>query len=169
MVRYEPALITDGCQQYPLKSGRDLLLCEGEDHHMGGASQGIFTYDFAVHQGSQGSDVFGVLDTRTACGRSAVWGSIDRLELHDLSGDGMPDLSVWMSVGHGTFPNAGGPCVTDTSHAPLQSFKLDFLFQQETNRFVPAPSSAAMTDHFRTLFKEAEDAAVSAIRANSAP
>lgn len=169
MVHYRQALITGACQKYPLKGGRDLLLCEAEDHHMTGASQSIFTYDFSVDQDSQGTGVFGVIDTRQACGTSAVWGSIDKLELHDLNGDGKPDLSVWISVGQGTFQSAGGPCADDTSHAPLQSYKLDFLFQRETNGFVPAASSAAMVDHFTRLFKEAGDAAVRAIKASSGP
>jgi len=51
------------------------------------------------------------------------------------------------SVGQGVFPNAGRSCDADTSHSSIQRNRRDFLFQQETNSFVPAPWSAALTEH----------------------
>lgn len=169
MIHYHQALITDACQKYPLQDGRDLLLCEGEDHHMDGAWNGIFTYDFSRDQASQGRNIFAVLDTRVACGKSAVWGSIDKVDIHDINGDGLPDLSIWISVGQGTFPNSGGSCGVDTSHAPVESNKLDFLFRQDTNSFLPAPWSAALVNRFDTLFKAAQDSALRAVSRSSAP
>lgn len=157
MANYTPALITSACQTYQLKTGRDLLLCEAEDHHMTGASQGIFVCDFSKEPSSRCQSVLYVLDTRVACGPTAVWGSIDKVELRDLNGDGMPDLTVEISVGQGRFPNPGGSCNRDTSHAPVERQNLDLLFQQDTNTFLPAPGSKPLADRLQTLFKEAQE------------
>lgn len=169
MVDYTPALITSACLTYHLRTGRDLLLCEGEDHHMAAASQGIFVCDFSREKATRCRNVFGVLDTRTACGDSAVWGSINKAALRDLNGDGMPDLTVWVDVGQGNFPNAGGSCNADTSRAQVQRHKLDFMFQQETNSFVPAPWSKALTERFRAVFNAALQKALKAVSPSSGP
>jgi hypothetical protein len=169
MVDYTPGLITSACQTYRLKTGRDLLLCEGEDHHMAGASQWISVCDFSKEQPARCRSLFYVLDTRVACGNSAVWGSIDKAALRDLNGDGMPDLTLWFSVGQGAFPNAGGSCNADTSHAPVQRHKLDFLYQQDTDNFLPAPWSKALTESYRVFFSAALQKALKTITPTSAP
>jgi len=73
------------------------------------------------------------------------------------------------SVGQGVFPNAGGSCDADTSHLSKQRNRLDFLFQQETNSFVPAPWSAALTEHVQTVFNTALQKALKAVSLSSAP
>jgi hypothetical protein len=123
---YAPARITVNCQTYHLKTGRDLLLCEEQVGHMDEASQWIPVCDFSKEKPSRCQSVFALLDTRNACGHSAVWGSIDKVELGDLNGDGIPDLTLWIRVGHCAFPNAGGSCNADTTGAPVQRDKLDF-------------------------------------------
>jgi hypothetical protein len=163
MVDYTPALITSACQTYHLKTGRDLLLCEEDDHHMAGVSQWISVCDFSKEGASRCQSVFDVLDTRVACGHSAVWGSIDKVLLRDLNGDGMPDLTLWFSVGQATFPNAGGSCNSGTVHAPVQKHQLDFLFQQNTDSFRPAPWSKALADSYRAFFSAAQQTAFEAI------
>jgi hypothetical protein len=169
MVDYTPALITSACQTYHLRTGRELLLCEGEDHHMAGAYQWISVCDFSREPSSRCQSVFDVLDTRVACDPSAVWGSIDKVELRDLNGDGMPDLILVIGVGQGAFPNPGGSCNADTSHAPVERQKLDFFFQQDTNNFLPAPGSQALAAHLHALFKGAQEKALKAVSPGSAP
>jgi len=163
MLEYTPALITSACRTYHLETGRDLLLCEEEDHHMGGASHSISICDFSKEQPSRCQTVFAVLDTRGACGHSAVWGSIDEVELRDLNGDGMPDLTLEISVGQGAFPNPEGSCNADTSHAPVERRALEFLFQQDTNSFLPAPGSKTLADRLHAFFNDAQEKAVRAV------
>jgi hypothetical protein len=167
VVNYTPGLITSACRTYGLKTGRDLLLCEGKDQHMDGASQGIAACDFARQKAAQCQSVFGVLDTRVACGHSAVWSSINKVELRDLNGDGMPDLSLWVTVGQGTFPGVGGSCSANTSHQPIQTYKLDFLFRPSDGNFLPSPDSKVQTERLRALFKDAQEKAVKAILPDS--
>ena len=167
MMDYTPALITSACQPYHLKNGRDLLLCENKDRHMDEASQWITVCDFSKKKSARCRNVFDVLDTRNACGNSAVWGSIDEAALQDLNGEGKPDLSLWISVGQAAFPNAGGSCDADTADAPIQRHKLDFLFQQDANTFLPAPWSMAQTDRFRAVFNDALQKARKAVNPNS--
>ena len=169
MVDYTLALITSACQPYHLKTGRELLLCEGEDHHMDAAVEWIYVCDFSRQPTARSRSVFGVLDTRVACGPSAVWGSIDKAELRDLNGDGMPDLTLEISMGQGTFPNPGGSCNPDTSHAPVERQKLDLLFQQDTNTFLPAPGGKTLADRLQALFKEAQEKALKAVSPGSNP
>ena len=169
MVDYTPALITSACQTYHLGTGRDLLLCDGEDHHMAGASQRISLCDFSREASSRCQNAFGVLDTRVACGPSAVWGSIDKVELRDLNGDGMPDLILVIGVGQGAFLNPGGSCNADTSHAPVERQKLDFFFQQDTNNFLPAPDSQARAARLQALFKGAQEKALKAVSGGASP
>jgi hypothetical protein len=167
MVNYTPGLITSACRTYTIKTGRELLLCENKDQHMDGASQGIAACDFSRQGAAQCQSVFGVLDTRVACGHSAVWSSINKAELGDLNGDGMPDLSLWVTVGEGTFPGVGGSCSADTSHQPVQTFKLDFLFRPSAGNFLPSPDSKAQTERLRALFKDAQEKAVKAVLPDS--
>ena len=162
-VDYNPGLITSSCQTYQLKTGRDLLLCEEEDHHMAGASQWILVCDFSKEEASRYQTVFDVIDTRGACGHSAVWASIDKVVLRDLNGDGMPDLTLWFSVGQGTFSNVGGSCNSDTVHVPVQKQQLDFLFQQDTDTFYSAPWSKALAESYRVLFSSAQQKAFEAV------
>jgi hypothetical protein len=169
MVDYTPALITTACQTYHLNTGRDLLICEGEDHHMAAESQGILACDFSREKAARCGEVFGVVDTRVACGNTAVWGSIDKAALRDLNDDGMPDLILWISVGQGTFPQPGGSCNPNPSHAPVQRRRLDFLFQQDKNMFLPAPWSKALTEHYRAVFHEALQKALKALNPASTP
>jgi hypothetical protein len=166
MVDYTAGLITSACQPYSLKTGRDLLLCEGEDHHMDEAWQGISVCDFSKQKMSRCRSVFTVLDTTVACGHSAVWSSINNAELHDLNGDGMRDITLWITLGQGTFPNPGGACV-QTSFPPGRRYKLDFLFQQNTDSFVPAASSKALAEHLRAVFKVAREEAIKGVMPDS--
>jgi hypothetical protein len=169
MVDYTPALITSACQTYHLKTGRDLLLCEGEDHHMAGASQWIYVCDFSREPSSRCQSVFGILDTRNACGDSAIWGSIDKVRLRDLNGDGMPDVTLEVSVGQGTFSNPGGSCNADTSHALVERQKLDFLFQQDTESFLLAPDNKTLADRLQALSKKAREKALKTVSPDSPP
>lgn len=167
MVGYTPALITSACRMYHLKTGRDLLLCEGEDHHMAGSWQGIFTCDYGKLKPDRFRSVFAAVNTGVACGHSAVWSSINKVELRDLNGDGMPDLALSVSVGQGTFPNPGGSCVAKASTQSVHNYRLDFLFQSHTDRFYPAPWSKAITDRLRAMFKDAQAKALKAVVSNS--
>ncbi|HXH50503.1 MAG TPA: hypothetical protein VNM47_14260 [Terriglobia bacterium] len=169
MVDYAPGLITSACRTYGLKSGRELLVCEVRDQHMDGASQWISACDFTRQKTAQCESVFGVLDTRVACGRSAVWSSINKAELGDQNGDGMADLSLWVTVGQGTFPGVGGSCSADTSHQPVQTYKLDFLFRPNAGNFLPSQDSKAQTERLRALFKDAQEKAVKAVLPGSTP
>ena len=83
--------------------------------------------------------------------------------LPDLNGDGMPDLTLWFSVGQGTFPNAGGSCSSDTVHALVQKHQMDFLFQQNTESFRPAPWSKAPAESYRAFFSTAQKKAFEAV------
>jgi len=169
MVDYTLALVTSACQPYHLKTGRDLLLCEGEDHHMDATEEWIYVCDFSRQPTARSRSVFGVLDTRNACGDSAIWGSIDKVRLRDLNGDGMPDLTLEVSVGQGTFSNPAGSCNADTSHALVESQKLDFLFQQDTESFLPAPDSKTLADRLQNLFKKAREKALKTVSPGSTP
>jgi len=73
------------------------------------------------------------------------------------------------SVGQGIFPNAGGSCDADTSHSSIQRNRLDFLFQQETNSFVPTSWSAALKEHVQAVFNAALQKALKAVSPSSAP
>ena len=169
MEDYTPGLITAACETYHLKTGRDLLLCEGKDHHMAGASQWISLCDFSRDQTARCKTVFGVIDAQDVCGNYAVSGSIDKVELRDLNGDGMPDLTLWISVGQGVFAMARDSCNAHTSPLPVQKYKLDFLFQQGTDSFLPAPSSRPLAERLRGLFHDAQEKAVKAISPGSTP
>ncbi len=168
MVDYTPALITSACQTYRLETGRDLLLCEGEDHHMDEASQWVFVCDLPGEPQPSGSTgVFSVLDTRNACGDSAVWGSIDRGDVRDLNADGMPDLTLWISVSQGTFPKAGGACNAQALSTSVRKYALEFLFHRDTNNFFPAPGSKTVVEHLQALFKDAGEKAARAVSPGS--
>ena len=74
------------------------------------------------------------------------------------------------SVGQGIFPKAGGSRDTDTSHSSIQRNRPDFLFQEQSNSFVPAPWSAALTEHVQAVFNAAlQKALKAAVSPNSAP
>jgi hypothetical protein len=74
------------------------------------------------------------------------------------------------SVGQGVFPKAGGSRDADTSHSSIQRNRLDFLFQQETNSFVPTPWSTALTEHVQAVFNAAlQKALKAAVSPSSAP
>lgn len=149
MVNYIQAWTIGACRIYHLKTGRDLLLCEHEDHHMDGGSQGISIWSISREQSLSRRGVIEVIDTRPACGSHPVWGTIDRAKLHDLNGDGMPDLTVWFSLGQG----GSGFCNGDTSDETVQKLKLDFLFQPDTESFVPTPSSKGLIANHRSFFQ----------------
>lgn len=158
MVRYAPSLITTACHSYRLKIGRDLLLCEGDDHRMNAASQWIDAWDFSGEPAPARQTIFSVVDTRVACGAHAVWGSIDRAELQNLNGGRVPDLSLTVSVGQGDFAGSWGSCSPEAAKAPAEKQQLTFLFQPETNRFLPAPDSAATVERLEQLFHGAAPA-----------
>jgi hypothetical protein len=151
-VNYAPNMITTACHSYRLKTGRDLLLCEGDDHRMDAASQWVDVWDFSNEQAPQNAAVFGVVDNRVACGAHAIWGSIDKAELEDVNGDGMPDLILSVSVGQGDFAGSWGSCSPEAAKAPAQKLQLTLFFQPETNRFLPAPDSAATVERLEQLF-----------------
>ena len=71
------------------------------------------------------------------------------------------------SVGQGVFPNAGGSCDADTSYLSNQRTRLDFMFQQETNSFVPALWSAALKEHVQAVFNAALQKALKAVSPSS--
>jgi hypothetical protein len=148
MVNYFQAWTIGACRIYHLRTGRDLLLCEGEYHNMGGGLQWISISSISRDQSPSERNVIEVIDTRPACDDHPVWGTIDKAELHDLNGDGMPDLTVWFSLGQGA-----SFCDADTSKETVQKLKLDFLFQQDAESFVPTPSSKALIESHRAFFK----------------
>ena len=73
------------------------------------------------------------------------------------------------SVGQGIFPVARGSCDADTSHSSTQRNRLDFLFQQKTNSFVPAPWSAVLTEHVQAVFNAALQKTLKTVSPSSAP
>ena len=73
------------------------------------------------------------------------------------------------SVGQGIFANTGGSCDADTSHSSIPRNRLDFMFQQETNSFVPAPWSAALTEHVQAVFNAALQKALKTVSPSSVP
>ena len=149
MVKYIQAWGTGACRIYHLRTGRDLLLCAGEYHNMGGGSEYIWLSSISRDdQSLSGRNVIEVIDTRPACDDHPVWGTIDKAELHDLNGDGVPDLTVWLSLGQGA-----SLCDVDTSKETVQKLKLDFLFQQDTESFVPTLSSKGLIASHRAFFK----------------
>jgi hypothetical protein len=156
MVRYQSTLITNACVTCRLQSGRDLLLCEQEDGHMDGRSQGIALVDLTKQDYPDCvSNVFGVVDTSAACGPTSVRGTINSAALADSNGGDMPDLRLGITVSHATFPNEEGMCAGDAPELTVQKYKLDFLFQPDTLTFVPAPSSRATVGQLEALFKDA--------------
>lgn len=160
MLRYTPSLITAACRTYRLKTGRDLLLCEGEDGHMDETSQEIYVCSFSSQNPPECPAVFTVVNTQTACGTSAVWGSIDDATLRDVNGNGMPDLSLKITVGQGTYPRKdGGSCLWHALHSTVQKYRLDFLFQPKTDTFSPAPWSSTSAEHLSAVFRDAEEKA----------
>jgi len=160
LVRYMQSLITTGCRAYHLWTGRDLLLCEGEDGHMDETSHEIFVCSFSSQNPPVCPAVFTVVDTRTACGTSAAWGSIDDAALLDPNGDRMPGLSLKITVGQGTYPaNNGGSCLWPALHSSVRKYKLDFWFQPKTGSFAPAPRSRASVERLSAVFRVAEEKA----------
>ncbi len=153
MIDYQMALITSACQTYHLKTGRDLLLCEDVDHFQGEMVQWVYLCDFSKEAQSRSETIFEVHDTRGMRSHGAICGSIDKVLLHDLNGDGMPDVTVWFSSGRGAFPNADGPCSSDGMHASAQKHRLDFLFQPNTESFGPAPWSESLAETYREFFR----------------
>lgn len=160
MVRYMQALITTECRDYRLENGRDLLLCEEEDRHPQESRQTISVIDFSKQKPAPGQSVFGIVNTSGANRPTAVWGSIESAELVDRNGDGMPVLTLDITVGQGACTAEGGSCIGDYSDATTQKYKLDFLFQSGTGKFLPAPSSRATVDRLTSLFKDAVDKAL---------
>ncbi|MGC2500122.1 MAG: hypothetical protein WA374_20415, partial [Acidobacteriaceae bacterium] len=160
MVRYMQSLITTACRTYHLKTGRDLLLCEGEDGHMDETSQEIYVCGFSGQNPPACPGVFKAVDTQAACGTSAVWGSIEDATLLDANGDGTPELSLKITVGQGTYPpKDGGSCLWPAVHSTVQKYRLDFLFEPKTGSFSPAPWSRASAEHLSFLFRDAEEKA----------
>jgi hypothetical protein len=159
MVRYTPALITTACRTYRLKTGRDLLLCERYDGHMDGASTGISVCEFPAGRNPACPGVFGVINTAQACGPTAVSGFIDKLALHDMNSDGMPDLTLWITVVQSTSQNTGGTCLGGPTQSTVQNYKMDFLFQPASDGFIPAPRSSAQVERLRALFHNAREEA----------
>lgn len=156
LVNYVPALITSNCLTYPLKTGRDILLCEGEDRHMDASWQGVLVTSFSKVGTSRSQTIFSTADTRVACGRSAVWGSISQIALHDLNGDGMPDLTMGVRIGEVRFSKPGGACgAASPGHTTERSYKLKFLFQCHSDTFAPAASDKALVARLKSLFHRA--------------
>jgi len=158
MVRYLGALITHACRTYRLPAGRDLLLCEQEDHHAIESGQWMSVVDLTKREYPYGERIFGVADTSGACGPTAVGGAIDSAALTNSNGDDMPDLKLGVTVVQTTLDE--GVCLASDSATMVQKYKLDFLFQPDTLSFLPAPSSKATVDKLEALFKGAGQKAV---------
>jgi hypothetical protein len=77
--------------------------------------------------------------------------------LRDLNGDGMPDLTLRISVSEGTFPKPGGACNAQALNTSVRKSALEFLFHKDTNNFFPAPGSKTKVEHLQALFKDAEE------------
>ena len=73
------------------------------------------------------------------------------------------------SVGQGAFPKAGGSRDADAPHSSIHRNRRDFLFQQETYSFVPAPWSPALTEHVQAVFNAALQKALMAVSPSSSP
>jgi hypothetical protein len=154
MIDYRAALITSACQPYHLKTGRDLLLCENVDHFQGEMVQWFYWCDFSKEAQSRSETIFEVHDTRGMSRNSALCGSIDKVLLHDLNGDGMPDLTIWFSAGKGAFPGAEGPCNSDGARAAVQKHRMDFLFEPNTESFILDPGSEALWESYREFLRQ---------------
>jgi hypothetical protein len=153
MLGYAGGLITSGYRVYPLKTGRDLLLCGEQDFGQGTMRQWIFVCDFSREATleARSHTVFTALDDRSGIACRPWWVSIDEAALRDLNGDGMPDLTVRVSVGRRPSPNPGESAKVGTSSAPAERQKLDFLFQQDANSFVVAPGSKALMERLQAI------------------
>lgn len=148
-VEYYRAIHTSACKTYHLKTGRDLLLCEGQGCFMGGeCGQAIFVCDLSEEQSDRFPTVIEVHDTSGACRGHAVSGSIENATLRDLPGGGMPMLMISCTAGRTEPRNGGDSCDEVNPREQARTYKLDFLFQPDTNTFVPAPSSRDKVDSF---------------------
>jgi hypothetical protein len=136
---YHPAFISDQCFKYPLKSGRDILLCEGETGGQGEMDTWLFTYDYARPERHQAKTLVSTIDTVSHClpGDQFV-GSIERVQLRDLNHDGMPDLMVSVKAGKVHIPSGHeSNCPGNLSLPPVKTYELDFLFSDETFEIAP--------------------------------
>jgi hypothetical protein len=149
---YQPAFISNRCLKYPLKSGRDMLLCEAGDSVQGAVYARLFTFDYAQPEQHRDETLISTTDTVNTCmpGDHTV-GSIEQVQLRDLNHDGMADLVVSIKaarvqIREGQEEN----CPDKLGLPPVKVQELDFLFTGET--FKIAPWSAQAKQAMEALF-----------------
>lgn len=140
-VEYLQGLGTSACKTYHLKTGRDLLLCEGGGCFMGNCRQSVFVCDLSKEQNARVRSVIDVADDSGACPGNALFGSISNFALRISNGGGMPILTIWCNAGRSDPQKGSNSCDDNNSRKQARTYKLDFLFQPDSNTFVPAPWS----------------------------
>jgi hypothetical protein len=151
LVDHEIGVITDHCQTYRLKSGRDILLCQSEDGGQGQLTSWVFTYDF--NDSKAGEQVLlHVSDTSGMCWDREVVGGIDKIVVGDLKGDRMPDLSIFAHSRVVHVPREARDrfgCHEHFKPSPAPYHRVDFLFNGTT--FTVAPWSAGTREQLEAI------------------
>ena len=151
---YESGFISDECLKYRLKSGRDLLLCQGGYGGQGEIDSSLFTFDYALPKQQHSKTLLSTRDTVSTClpGDKTV-GSIEGVQLRDLNHDGMSDVVVTVKAAK-VKPPAGHEqdCGESLVLPMIKTRELDFLFGEDT--FKIAPGSAETKRELDSLFAQ---------------
>jgi hypothetical protein len=147
----KPGLITDHCHRMPLRSGRQILVCELQEGFPGVTSMEVYIVD-ALHELDVLRDydddhaIFSAAEMITCGGPADVVGEpitrayIERVEFYPRSSGDGENMTIFAQYGKAT---TTAEMIAACSGPPTKPYRIDFLFDGRTYK-VAAHSSRAL-------------------------
>jgi hypothetical protein len=144
--------VTDDCFTYPLKSGRQLLLCKGEGGGQGEVWRFFSSIDYSLPETRRVDTLVTTYDTVMACLNEKIVGLIEDVQLRDLNHDGVPDLAVYVRAARMERDSANDQnCAAGYIVPPgIRVREIDFLFSDD--KFKLAPWSVRTIQELNRIF-----------------
>jgi hypothetical protein len=149
---------TTECLRYPLKSGRQLLICKIDVGGQGVVSRFLFTVDLSLPERRQADTLLTIEDTVMLCqGDEEIVGLIEDVQLRDLNHDGLPDLAVYVKAARIERDSANDQnCAAGYVVPPgIRVREMDFLFSGD--KFKLAPWSVRTMRELNDIFDPFKD------------
>jgi hypothetical protein len=149
---YQGGFISSECLKYPMTNGRDLLICRGGYSGQGENDSSLFVFDYLLPKEQRSQTLLTTSDTLATClGGDQTMGSIEGIELRDLSHDGLTDLAVSVKAAKVHIPDGHEQdCGANIKFPNVKPQEVDFLFSNGS--FKVAPWSARTKQAIETLF-----------------